>query len=198
MTILLWTQYLICSIVSNKSFRPICEYVRFFENENSQCKCKNNVKNISFFTVVFLEPIQYDYTIIRNIFHFPSTQITHFVFKTAIFTERWEVCIPVLYAWAISNQWIMKDEPDAVWPLCIPFSLISWRATSCWNFSRLSVSSLWWKRIRNGMPSSVSSFTHKNTHSNHSPAEWYKQWKVPVMLYKKKKTDWLYWFEAWN
>lgn len=34
---------------------------------------------------------------------------------------------------------------------------MSWRATSCWNFSKLSVSSLTWNKIRKGSPSSVSS-----------------------------------------
>lgn len=35
---------------------------------------------------------------------------------------------------------------------------MSWRATSCWNFSKLSASSLTWNRIRKGSPSSVSSW----------------------------------------
>lgn len=39
-----------------------------------------------------------------------------------------------------------------------PFSLMSWRATSCWNFSKLSVSSLMWNKMRKGIPSSVSSW----------------------------------------
>lgn len=40
-----------------------------------------------------------------------------------------------------------------------PFSLINCRATSCWNFSKLSKSSFMWKRMRKGRPSSVSSCT---------------------------------------
>lgn len=35
---------------------------------------------------------------------------------------------------------------------------MSWWATSCWNFSKLSLSSLRWNRMRKGMPSSVSSW----------------------------------------
>lgn len=48
-----------------------------------------------------------------------------------------------------------------------PFSLMSCRATSCWNCSKLAVSSLTWNKMRNGIPSSVSSYkTRMNTHAS--------------------------------
>lgn len=48
-----------------------------------------------------------------------------------------------------------------------PFSLMSCRATSCWNLSKLSVSSLIWNKIRKGIPSSVSSCKNTPTDNLH-------------------------------
>lgn len=45
---------------------------------------------------------------------------------------------------------------------------MSWRATSCWNFSKLSVSSLTWNKIRKGSPSSVSSWKRRTDETERS------------------------------
>lgn len=50
-----------------------------------------------------------------------------------------------------------------------PFSLINCRATSCWNFSKLSKSSFMWKSMRKGRPSSVSSCTENKIHVTFLP-----------------------------
>lgn len=47
-----------------------------------------------------------------------------------------------------------------------PFSPINCRATSCWNFSKLSKSSFMWKSMRKGRPSSVSSCTENKGQIN--------------------------------
>lgn len=67
---------------------------------------------------------------------------------------------PLLHSDAhISDKQVHSDTNS-------PFSLISCRATSCWNFSKLSVSSLVWNRMRKGIPSSVSSWRNRQEMSN--------------------------------
>lgn len=68
---------------------------------------------------------------------------------------------PRQWNWPDSCQYSIKRKMTSLTDTkCThsPFSPMSWRATSCWNFSKLSVSSLRWNKMRKGIPSSVSSW----------------------------------------
>lgn len=70
-----------------------------------------------------------------------------------------------------------------------PFSPMSWRATSCWNFSKLSVSSLRWNKMRKGIPSSVSSWkTHSQKQMESEP---FKASAVPHRLHNNPPVFWM-------
>lgn len=85
-------------------------------------------------------------------------------------TELLAVCMQEVYGpWGGDiNVMSTSSVYRAAWLMSkwthTPFSLMSWRATSCWNFSKLSPSSLTWNKMRKGIPSSVSSWkTHMHT-----------------------------------
>lgn len=65
--------------------------------------------------------------------------------------------------------WKKKKNTVAIRSWYKPFSLINCRATSCWNFSKLSKSSFMWKSMRKGRPSSVSSCTESKRQDSFLP-----------------------------
>lgn len=66
-------------------------------------------------------------------------------------------------------EFIWKKNIVAIRSWYKPFSLINCRATSCWNFSKLSKSSFMWKSMRKGRPSSVSSCTESKRQDSFLP-----------------------------